>query len=289
MTAVRIATVLAVGIVISFTPTRASAECTSNGSGAVDGILIESNCETPGASNPDEVGSATSGEGSSPSYRDYAWNSVCVPFDPTVAGGASSPDCAAARDCDDPAQRSWELWGHRMPPEGGWELLGEKCLGGSEPPPAVAAPRPQVTEAVVLRALRRIGLPQLEIQTQPAGKTLVNFETIFYTDPESFTRSITLLGQSVDVEATPSSFTWHHGDGSSVTTTSPGAPYPSKEITHEYTDAHVTVSPRVDVTYTARFRVNGGSWQDIADTVTITGPAGDLRIAEATAVLSGEY
>jgi len=153
----------------------------------------------------------------------------------------------------------------------------------------VAAPRPQVTEAVVLRALRRIGLPQLEIQTQPAGKTLVNFETIFYTDPESFTRSITLLGQSVDVEATPSSFTWHHGDGSSVTTTSPGAPYPSKEITHEYTDAHVTVSPRVDVTYTARFRVNGGSWQDIADTVTITGPAGDLRIAEATAVLSGEY
>ncbi len=58
---------------------------------------------------------------------------------------------------------------------------------------------------------------------------------------------------------------------------------------HEFTDAHTTVRPSVDVTYTARFRVNGGAWQDIAETVTIAGPGGSLRIAEATAVLSGGY
>ncbi|HET9860985.1 MAG TPA: hypothetical protein VFQ19_14485, partial [Nocardioidaceae bacterium] len=120
-------------------------------------------------------------------------------------------------------------------------------------------------------------------------KTLVNFATIFFAEPETFTRTLTLLGQQVDVEATPSQFTWHYGDGTSQTTTSPGAPYPSKEITYSYTDAHTTVTPSVDVTYTARFRVNSGGWQDISETVTIAGPAGNLRISEATAVLSGSY
>ncbi|HET6624943.1 MAG TPA: hypothetical protein VFG63_01005, partial [Nocardioidaceae bacterium] len=129
----------------------------------------------------------------------------------------------------------------------------------------------------------------LATQTQPADKTLVNFATIFYTEPEPFARTIRLLGQRVDVEARPQQYTWHHGDGTSHSTTSPGAPYPSKEITYSYTDAHTTVSPRVDVTYSARFRVNGGAWQDIAETVTIAGPATQLRISEATAVLSGSY
>lgn len=141
----------------------------------------------------------------------------------------------------------------------------------------------------MLTALRRIGLPALEAKTQPADKTLVNFETIFYAEPESFRRTITLLGQRVEVEATPSTYTWHHGDGTSTQTSTPGARYPAKDVIHEYTDAHVTVTPSVDVTYTARFRVNGGAWQDIPETVTISGPAGSLRIAEATAVLSGSY
>ncbi len=129
----------------------------------------------------------------------------------------------------------------------------------------------------------------MEARTQPAGKTLVNFATIFYAEPEPFARTVQLLGQQVDIEATPSRFTWVHGDGSSDITTSPGAPYPSKDITYSYSKAHTTVAPRVDVTYTARFRVNGGAWQDIPETVTVTGPPGNLRISEATAVLSGTY
>jgi hypothetical protein len=146
-----------------------------------------------------------------------------------------------------------------------------------------------VTPGRVLTALRQIGLPALEAKTQPTGRTLVNFETIFYAEPQPFGRTITLLGQRVEVEATPSTYTWHHGDGTVASTETPGARYPAKDVVHEYTDAHTTVSPSVDVTYTARFRVNGGAWQDIPETVTISGPGGSLRIAEATAVLSGSY
>ena len=146
-----------------------------------------------------------------------------------------------------------------------------------------------MTAALVLTALRRLGLPSLEARTQPEDKTLVNFATIFYANPQPFTRTITLLGQSVDVEATPSSFTWHYGDGTSTTTATPGAPYPAKDVTHNYVDAHTTVQTSVDVTYSARFRVGNGGWQDIPETVTIAGPATALRISEATAVLSGDY
>ena len=70
-------------------------------------------------------------------------------------------------------------------------------------PAARPAAPPQVTGGVVLTAIRRIGLPSLTARTQPEDKTLVNFATIFYTEPTPFTRSVTLLGQRVRITATP--------------------------------------------------------------------------------------
>jgi hypothetical protein len=93
----------------------------------------------------------------------------------------------------------------------------------------------------------------------------------------------------VQVVATAQSFRWHFGDGTSTTTTEPGAPYPAMDITHRYTDAHVTVRASVDVAYTGRFRVGDGAWQTIPGSVTIAGPSAPLRVSEATAMLSGDY
>jgi len=177
------------------------------------------------------------------------------------------------------------LWGHRV--DGGWEPLGSRCFG--EAPTAADTPQPRVTPALVLNEIRRIGLPELQARTQPEGKTLVNFDTIFYTEAQPFTATVTLLGQEVDIVAEPTGYTWHHGDGSTASTSGPGKPYPSKEITYRYSDAQTTVKPRVDVTYSARFRVNGGAWQDIDETVTITGPESSLRVSEASPTLSGNY
>jgi len=137
--------------------------------------------------------------------------------------------------------------------------------------------------------MRRIGLPAIQAQTQPRDKTLVNFDTIFYAEPQTVTRAVTLLGQRVTIAATPESFTWHYGDGASATTTDPGAPYPAKDVVHQYQKAHVTVQPSVDVNYSGRFRVGGGAWQAIPGIVTIAGPPAPLRVSEATAVLSGDY
>jgi hypothetical protein len=124
---------------------------------------------------------------------------------------------------------------------------------------------------------------------QPRAKTLVNFDTIFYTEPRPVEVRLTILGQSVAVAATPARYTWFFGDGTTATTTTPGAPYPAKTIVHRYTDAQVTVHPHVEVTYAARFRVAGGDWRDIEGTVTTAGPETSLRVAEATGLLSGDH
>jgi hypothetical protein len=157
----------------------------------------------------------------------------------------------------------------------GWQLDGTLCEGPSGP---------ILTPGLILDAVRRVGLPSMSVQAPP--ETFVNYETVVYTRADTFARTVTLLGFTVDIEATPSQFHWSYGDGVSETTTTAGRPYPATDITHTWTDAHRTFHPSVDVTYQIRFRVDGGAWRTLADTITIQGPNGDVRIREATGMLT---
>jgi hypothetical protein len=228
---------------------------------------------------------ATHAVDAAPVYAEYRWVVVCTRPNASQEV-AIAMDCQAARVCAQSNERLYRLWGRTENPPA-WLPLSTRCFG--QPPTAADTPQPRITPALVLNEIRRIGLPILTAKTQPEGKTLVNFDTIFYTEAQPFNATVTLLGQQVDVVAEATEYAWHHGDGSTTTTSTPGAPYPSKEITYRYADADTTVRPRVDVTYSARFRVNGGAWQDIDETVTITGPQGSLRVSEARGVLSGNY
>lgn len=115
--------------------------------------------------------------------------------------------------------------------------------------------------------------------------------TTFYTEPTTVERDLVLIGYDVEVRAEPSTYTWHWGDGTSQTTDTPGSPYPSTEVTHTYVQATLpnqALQLSVDVTYTARYRVDGGAWQSIPETLTIAGEATDLPIKQASAVLVAE-
>ncbi|HEY6932845.1 MAG TPA: hypothetical protein VI452_05555 [Marmoricola sp.] len=160
--------------------------------------------------------------------------------------------------------------------------MGIQCAGHTP-----RAPRPQLTAAMIARAFQHVPLPALATHVQPRDKTLVNFDTIFYTDAQPISRTLTLLGQQVRLEIRPSRFTWSYGDGTAQTTSGPGAPYPSKDVTHRYPHAHTTVAAHVAVTWTAEYSVNGGPLQPVDGTVTTTGPDTPLRIAEAVPALSG--
>lgn len=145
----------------------------------------------------------------------------------------------------------------------------------------------EVTPGIVGAAFRRIPLPAAELIVQPpGGRTLVNFETNFYTERDEFTRAVTLLGRRVVLRIWPERFGWRFGDGHIRWTSTPGAKYPDLEVTHRYLQAG-RVMPSVATTYAAQFRVGGGPWRDVAGTVTIPGTPEGLRVVTARPVLVG--
>ena len=154
-----------------------------------------------------------------------------------------------------------------------------------QPPPGQA--EDAVSPGLVAQALRFVPLPPPVIHVEPAnGRTLVNFDTNFFTETVPFDRTITLLGQQVDLHIVPGQFGWRFGDGETMTTAKPGAPYPQLDVTHSYlTKGHV--APSVDTTYTATFRVKGGPWQDVPGSVTVAGAPVDLEVLTATPTLVG--
>jgi hypothetical protein len=161
------------------------------------------------------------------------------------------------------------------------EKVGEVCVTEPE-----AAEQEVVTPGRVLRAFRRLAWPQSDLVVQPpGGSTLVNFPTNFYTDNAAPTRQqVTLLRQRVLIEATPTSYTWHYGDGDSTSTATPGAPYPTLDVTHDYRSVG-TFQTRLDTTYTGRYRLNGGPWIPIPETLTVTGASQSLETVEASPTL----
>lgn len=145
-----------------------------------------------------------------------------------------------------------------------------------------------ITPAMVRREMQRLSWPRAVLDIQPPdGQTLINFDTNFFTsNTQPTTQTVVLLGQQVTIEATPSEYTWHFGDGTATTTTSPGAAYPALDVTHRYAEPG-QLRPSVDTTYTGRYRVNGDAWQDIPGSLTVAGESVQLRVRSAAPHLVG--
>jgi hypothetical protein len=143
------------------------------------------------------------------------------------------------------------------------------------------------TTSDVANAFRRIPLPPSTFSIQPpGGRTLVNFDTNFFTEEQTLNRTVRLLGQRVDLRIEAHSYTWHFDDGQTVTTNKPGAPYPRLQITHNYLQTG-RYGPALDTTWVADYRVNGGTWRPVPGSATIAGSPNNLRAIEARPTLVG--
>ena len=122
----------------------------------------------------------------------------------------------------------------------------------------------------------------------PKGRTLVNFDTNFYTtNTPPTTRTVTLIGQPVTIEATPTQYRWHFGDGTGdLTTTDPGAAYPDLRVTHRYLRVG-GVAPSLDTTYVGRYRVGNGPWRAIPPPSPSPASPSALQVVSATPHLVG--
>jgi len=106
-----------------------------------------------------------------------------------------------------------------------------------KPKPAATIAPPKEVAAVNLADQISQLLPMRHIYVQPPTGVIAQIPTYFWTDTSSiFTTAASILGVSVGVTLNPT-FLWQFGDGSSFSTTDPGAQLPDKTITHRYKKA----------------------------------------------------
>ncbi len=217
-------------------------------------------------------------------YATATSEGVVYRINPACALGGTATCLEPAVCADPPGTYLFDVFRSPDTMPRSWQVIGQSCLSEQD-----AGELGALTPGMVLRAFRALEWPAPELSVQPPdGETLVNFDTNFFTtlsEPE--VQTVTLVGIQVEIEATPSDYQWHFGDGEDETTSSPGSAYPDLEITHSYTRKG-QVSASVDVTYTGRYRIGGsGGWADIPGTLTVPGPAVGLTVLEAKPQLVG--
>lgn len=141
------------------------------------------------------------------------------------------------------------------------------------------------TPGMAASAVESLPMPALELNVQPDGPTLVNAPTIFYAEPEPFSASVDLLGHTIEVRAEPVSFVWVHGDGTARSTSTPGKPYPSRDVAHRYMKPAHGVSARVDTVYEVEFSIDGDGWEELDTPLVAVGPSTSIEVQEAAPVL----
>ncbi|WP_199522066.1 hypothetical protein [Geodermatophilus marinus] len=164
---------------------------------------------------------------------------------------------------------------------GDWLPLARACVD-------ITALNPPPSPGEVYRYFQTLPLPELVTQQQPPGDALVGLPVIFYTDsPTTQTFTVDIRGFTVDIVATASAFAWHTGDGTVLTSTDPGAPYPAHTVTHDYAGGSYTAS--LTTTWSGTFSVDGGASADVPGTTTTDGPPVTFDVLEARPVLTNPH
>lgn len=94
--------------------------------------------------------------------------------------------------------------------------------------------KPKASNSVSLNDRLIKLLPTGGIAYQPEAEPLVNVPIFFWSDlPTQFATRVTVVGEVVDVLLRPG-FVWSFGDGTFLSTTDAGGPYPNGKIRHTY-------------------------------------------------------
>lgn len=198
---------------------------------------------------------------------DSGGDGTCLPFSGNLDTSATPPDCGG----DAPVLPLWRRdRATTTSPWGEWyTVVGWTC-------PADYAP------TFTAEDFRRLPLTPPPLTIQPArAEHLVNMPTIVYTTPTAQLLTTDLLGYPVEVEATPTTYTWDFGDGTVLTTTTPGHPYPDHDVAHPY--AHPgTYTISLTTTFTGRYRLAGTTtWATVTGTATTTTTSPPITAVEA--------
>jgi len=164
----------------------------------------------------------------------------------------------------------------------------KKTVAPPKPKPTVTAravpkksaptPQPPVTQSASLNDRLIKALPTAGIAYQPEYEPLVDVPVFMWTDlPTSFMTQVKIVGEIVDVALRPS-FTWSFGDGTFLSTTDVGGPFPDGKIKHTYSNPGTYLVTLIS-TWNGTFTHN-------AQTRAITGTVKTTSIVTITVVNS---
>lgn len=124
-------------------------------------------------------------------------------------------------------------------------------------------------------------VPTAGVAYQPEFEPLVNVPVYFWSDlPTLFQSRVDIIGEVVDVTLRPS-FTWSFGDGSILSTTENGAPYPNGQIRHTYSQPGTYVISLLTTW--------NGSFTHNAQVRAVTGTIKKISVATITVVSAPTY
>ena len=138
--------------------------------------------------------------------------------------------------------------------------------------------KPNAEESVSLNDRLIKLLPTGGIAYQPEAEPLVNVPIYFWSDlPTQFATRVTVVGEVVDVLLRPG-FVWSFGDGTFLSTTDAGGPYPNGKIKHTYKNPGI-----YPITLVQSWN---GNWTHNGTTRAITGTIKTTVFAVVTVVIA---
>ena len=167
--------------------------------------------------------------------------------------------------------------------------LGHRCITLGSPGTAAIPGAPPVVITITREDFATLPVKPLEATAGPPDGWLpVNMVNVLHTDPAEQTLATTLLGTPVQIRAIPIEYHWDLGDGNTITTSKPGKPFPSEEVTSTYRyEGWYDIT--LTTTFAGQFSVDGGPWQDIDGTITITSDPVALYSASLTSRLTNPH
>ncbi|MFJ4287353.1 hypothetical protein ACIPY0_17065 [Paenarthrobacter nicotinovorans] len=163
-----------------------------------------------------------------------------------------------------------------------WQPVDGKpaCLYDAEPQDVLAD-----IAARILTDFRQLPVNPGTLQAQPFPHTLKGAPTNFYTSTTAQTFDVTILGQTVHLTATPTSYTYTFGDGTTLgPTPATGYPIPQTEwlttdtrTSHTYTNTG-NYPATAATTFTGTYSVNNGPPLPINGTLNLTTPPITIQV-----------
>ncbi|MDU0349185.1 hypothetical protein [Actinomyces sp. MRS3W] len=127
------------------------------------------------------------------------------------------------------------------------------------------------------------------ITRQPPGdEVLLSKIFIVYTSPDTQVLTTTVAGAAVTIHATPTSYTWDWGDGTTLATTDPGAAWPNQTVYHQYTATAADITTTLTTTWKATFTPAGGTTTPVTGTITTTNTTTPYNVVRTLTYLTDQ-